>query len=197
MRTYIIPGHRVTSGADFSLNDLSGSTGRLDVLLRSINAAFFLSNGFRQDAELYLVLLGQPDPPKALKFVGAEMRYLNPDERSTAALVRTALLRKCGGEWVNSTPGIYVARKDFAQVLSEAAGDRPLIYLRENGPDARGALAGIKDPAIVLGDQLDLTPEEESLVASKNAVKVSIGPRSLHTDHCITVINNELDRLGI
>ena len=196
MRTFIIPGHRVVTGGDFSLNDLSGSTGRLDILLRCVNSAFFLSNGLRKDVLLYLVLLGPPAPPRAVKFVGSELRYLNPDERSTAALVRTALLRKCGPDWQRSTPGIYCAKKGFAEVAKECAGsEKEFVYLKEDGRDIREMR--FKEPVFVLGDQYDLTLEEEALLSAYNPVKLSIGPKPLHSDHCITIVNGELDRAGL
>ncbi|MCK4613579.1 MAG: tRNA (pseudouridine(54)-N(1))-methyltransferase TrmY, partial [Thermoplasmata archaeon] len=55
-RIFVVVGHRVRTDAKFNLNDLCGSTGRLDILLRAINSAFLLSNGLRRDVELYLVL---------------------------------------------------------------------------------------------------------------------------------------------
>jgi tRNA (pseudouridine54-N1)-methyltransferase len=159
-----------------------------------VNSAFFLSNGIRQDVELYLALQGPPEPPKALKFVGSELRYLNPDERSTAALVRTALIKKCGGEWTRSTPGIYASKKTLSDVLRECAtANRDFVYLKENGT-ALGQ-AKLRDPVIILGDQFDLSVEEEELLKPHNPATISLGPHSLHTDHCITIINNELDRM--
>jgi len=197
MRVFIVPGHRAVTGGDFTLNDLSGSTGRLDILLRCVNSAFFLSNGIRHDAELYLVLLGNPDPPKTIRFVGGELRYLNPDERSTAALVRTALMKKCGAGWMKSTPGIYIAKKGFEDVVQECAGrGGEIVYLKESGEDPRKAGLAGADSVFVLGDQHDLTAEEEGILARFRHRTVSLGPRSLHTDHCITIINNELDRIA-
>jgi tRNA (pseudouridine54-N1)-methyltransferase len=195
MRFFIVPGHRVVTGGDFTLNDLSGSTGRLDILLRCVNSAFFLSNSIRQDVELYLVLLGQPEPPKTVKFVGSELRYLNPDERSTAALVRSALMKRCEGEWARSTPGIYVARKGFDEILAECAGRAgEIFHLREGGQDMRDAEFAAADNAFVLGDQYDLTAGEEEAVARFKNRALSLGQKSMHTDHCITIVNNALDR---
>ena len=56
MPAFVILGHRVNTDGLFSLNDLSGSTGRLDILLRCVNAAFHLSNDIRKDVEVFLVL---------------------------------------------------------------------------------------------------------------------------------------------
>ena len=194
MPDFLVVGHRVCTDGKFSLNDLTGSTGRLDILLRCANSAFMLSNDIRRDVGLYLVLLGDPDPPKAVMFKGSEVKYLNPDERSTGALVKNALMKRAGAEWAMSTPGIYVARKGFADLLGEFAGRR-VVYLRENG-DSISEVNLKHDDVFVLGGKDDLTPEEEDIIKARpDTLKISLGPKSLHADHCITVALNALDNL--
>ena len=65
----------------------------MDLLCRSVNSALFLSNGLRRDTQLWMVLRGAPGPDVTLRFDGRRARYLNPDERSTGALVRHALIK--------------------------------------------------------------------------------------------------------
>ena len=118
MRYFVITGHRAVSTGDFKLDDIAGGAGRLDILVRCVNSAFFLSHNLRKDVEAYLVLLGGDDPPKTVVFKGEELRYLNPDERSTASLIRNALLKPVAdGEEVKSSPGVYVTRMSFSDVL--------------------------------------------------------------------------------
>jgi len=199
-RTFVIVGHRVRTDPKFTLNDLSGSTGRLDILLRSINSAFLLSNGIRRDVELFLVLQGEPNPPVSIRILGGEVKYLNPDERSTGALIRQAIMtERKGKEWVRSTPGIYVSEQEFSEIIHALKTDgRSPVYLHESGADLGNADvlvdAGISEKAfIVLGDQYDLTEEEESLL-DQEVGRISLGPEVLHTDHCIVLIHNALDR---
>lgn len=188
MRRFIVVGHEAVTSADFGLDDLAGSTGRLDILLRCVNSAFMLSHGVRTDAELYLCLQGPPEPPKVVHLVGSELKYLNPDERSTAALIRKGLALRREGR---STPGIYLEMRGFRGLLEEYG--RKLVYLREDGEDLRGA-ALPDDPAFLLSDHEDLTHEEEMAVLDLQPRIVSVGPRSLHADHCIVLVNNVLDR---
>lgn len=93
MRYFIIIGHRVTTTGDFRLDDIAGGAGRLDILIRCINSAFFLSHDIRRDVELYLICEGGSNPPKTILLKGNELRYLNPDERSTSSLIRNALMK--------------------------------------------------------------------------------------------------------
>lgn len=195
MRRFIVIGHRATTSAGFKLDDLCGSTGRLDVLLRCINSAFFLSHDIRKDVEVFLVLLGPPSPPKTVRFVGSELKYLNPDERSTGALVRNALMQKVIGE-ERSSPGIYISNRSYRDVFSILSKESRVVYLKEDGIDIREAvLSG--DVTFVLGDDQDLRTEEEEALMTYQPDRVRLGPISYHADHCITIVNNELDRRGI
>ena len=196
MRRYVIIGHRATTSPDFSLDDLAGETGRLDILLRCINSGFFLSHAIREDVEMHLVLQGPPSPPKTIRLVGSELKYLNPDERSTGALIRTALGAKANGE-TKSSPGIYISARSLADVISILARNSHIYYLREDGHDVRRLPSFESDVTFVLGDDSDLTPEEEAIIAQYNPMKVSLGKKSLHADHCIVIANNELDRRSI
>lgn len=196
MRRFVVTGHRASTTADFKLDDIAGGAGRLDVLVRCVNSALFLSHGIRRDAEAYLVLEGGEDAPKTVVFKGAEVRYLNPDERSTASLIRNALAKPLEGpEEVQSSPGVYVSRRSFAQVLDELSRDGSLVYLREDGADCREC-ALPENPVFVLGDDRDLTEEEESALLSHGPERIRLGPVSLHANHCIVVVQNELDRRG-
>ena len=87
-----------------------------------------------------------------------------------------------------STSGIFVRTGGLAQVLDDLKDVR-MIYLREDGLDIRGlgagALAG--DAAFILGDHTGMTPEEETMISKAGAEVVSLGPTSLHADHCIVL----------
>jgi tRNA (pseudouridine54-N1)-methyltransferase len=186
MKRFAVVGHFAVTAGTFSLNDLPGSAGRMDVLCRCVNSSFFLSHDLRRDAECYLILCGEPDPPKTVLFRGAELRYLSPDERSAASLIKKALAVPCGSEFRESTPGVYVRRGGLARLMDEFS----FAVLDEAGEDIRGVEA-LPD-ACLLSDHQNFTPEEQDLIA--DLPRHSVGPRSLHADHAVTVILNEYDR---
>jgi len=195
MRIFVVVGHKATTQPSFSLEDIPGTSGRLDILCRSVTAAFVLSHGIRKDVLVYLVLLGG-ETPKTIRLVGETLRHLNPDERTTAALLKKALAVEATPEWAMSTSGIFVRTGDLAELL-EDLNQRivRLVYLREDGRDFRC----LKDEpleretAFVLGDHTGMTGDEESLLISAGAEVVALGPTSLHADHCIVVTNWLLD----
>jgi len=193
MRSFIIVGHKATTGPNFSLEDIPGTSGRLDILCRAVTAAFVLSHGIRKDVCVYLVLLGG-EIPKTIQLRGETLRHLNPDERTTAALLKKALALPATAEWAMSTSGIFVRTGNLAEVLADLK-DARLIYLREDGADIRGlAASGLSgEAAFILGDHTGMTPDEESLIEQAGAKVVSLGPTSLHADHCVVLINWLLD----
>jgi tRNA (pseudouridine54-N1)-methyltransferase len=191
MRRFVVVGHKAVTTPKFSLNDLPGGAGRMDIVARCINASLFLSHDLRRDVEFTAVLLGEPSPPVAIRFSGENVRYLSPDERSPAALIKKALEKgvPLAGE-VESTPGIYISKRSFADVIG---GLENIVYLHEDGEDIRGAgLTG--EETFVLSDHQNLTPEEEALLQERGARKISLGERLYHADHCIVVVNWVLDR---
>ncbi len=192
MRQFVIVGHKAATSGDFPLNDMPGSAGRIDILARCVTAAFLTSFNIRRDTRVWLVLLGEPDPPKSVRFEGAELRYLNPDERSTGALIKRALEIDVYEGELSSTPGIYTQRANLQDVLRQI-NTNELIYLHEDGVDVREVPFDAHNVAFVLGDHLGLRDDEERLLGRSK--RVSVGPTKLHTDHCITIVHNELDRL--
>ncbi len=166
----------------------------MDVLVRCVTSAFFLSHEIRKDTEVFIVLQGGDDAPKTVRFSGETIRYLNPDERSTASLIRNALLKDIPeGEEIRSSPGVYISRMSFADVLNHLNGKGEFVYLKEDGTDVRD-FDFPENPVFVLGDDRDLTEEEEGIMLSYSPSKICLGPRSMHANQCIVVVQNEMDR---
>lgn len=192
MRNFIILSHKGTISPDFTLNDLPGSAGRLDILCRCVNSAFMLSHGIRTEVRVYLLLQNQV----LLRFEGSSLKHLNPDERSTGALIQKALEKRGkirDGEELESTPGIFVYNSTLKKLLAKIEETGSKIYiLHESGADIRETNIP-EDITFVLSDHLDFTGREERLLAGYG--KIRVGPKILHADHTIIVVQNELDRI--
>jgi len=186
MIRFAVVGHLARTSGDFSLNDLPGSAGRMDVLCRCINSAFFLSHDLRRDVECFLVLCGGPDPDKTIRISGEEVRHLNPDERSTGALLKKALSLPVGESYREASPGIHIR----CGGLSELAAEFSFALLDEAGIDIRDE-ADLPD-AYLLSDHLNFTEGDRAIMSGLPSY--SVGPLSLHADHAITVLLNEIDR---
>jgi len=194
MRQFIVLGHDAPTTPDFSLDDLAGSAGRLDVLCRCVNSAFFLSHDIREDVRVHLVLGGEV----TIRFEGSQLRRLNPDERSTAALIRGALEAKdeaIGHMEAEGSPGVYLSKRGFEAVLEEAARAGTVVQLHEDG-DPVVDVEPPENPVFVLSDHHDFEASEAELLDEAADQRVRLGPELLHGDHAITVAHNYLDTEG-
>src|SRR3990172_2071762 len=121
MRRFIVVGHRAVTTAEFPLNDLAGAAGRMDLLLNAANAALLVSHDLRRDVEVTLLLLGPPDPPRAIRILGERIERWGPDIRGNAALIRRALEHGSRLERETS-PGIFAGKRSLEGGLGGGGG---------------------------------------------------------------------------
>lgn len=186
MRRFAVIGHLARTDGGFTLEDMPGGAGRMDILCRCVQSALFLSHTMRRDTEVYLILQGPPSPPRTILFSGERVRYLSPDERSAGSLIRKSLSLPPSDHFTESTPGVYIRSSGLEGLLR----DQEFVVADERGKDIRGA--DILPRAYLLSDHLDFTPEERTILDP--LPRYAVGPLSLHADHAITLIHNELDR---
>ncbi|MFC4543867.1 tRNA (pseudouridine(54)-N(1))-methyltransferase TrmY [Halosolutus amylolyticus] len=194
MRQFVLIAHDVPTEPDFSLDDLAGGAGRLDALCRSITASFVTSHGIREDVRTHLVVQDE----LTISFDGSELRRLNPDERSTAALVRTALEHRdeaIGALPAEPSPGIEVYRRGFEATLDDLASEGPIVQLHEDG-EAIADVDELSDPIFVLSDHRDFTDAEAATLEERVDRRLRLGPELLHADQAITVAHHYLDTAG-
>jgi tRNA (pseudouridine54-N1)-methyltransferase len=194
MRRFVVLGQTATASGDFSLDDLPGSSGRLDVLLRCVRAALLVSHGVRRDTIVYLVLGGGPRAPRTIKIDGRTSEYLRPDERSLAGAVRNLLGRTPAIEtFAESTRGVSISRGGLDAVLEDLGAFVPYM-LDERGADVRDAPIDLEAPVFFVGDHLGFDDDARARIAALSATSLSLGPTSLHADDAIAILSNELDR---
>jgi len=201
VRIFIIKSSTAHTAFDYSIKDIPGTSGRLDLICRSLNAAFQLSHSFRKNVRVYTVLYGPPDPPKTIRFEGAKIKpkTLNPDEVSTAKLIGKIL--NAGKDIKEPTkerevlPGIYISRMTFEDVVRKNIKYN-LYLLEENGVDIEKVKFPQDNVGFILGDQNGFTEEELNFLEGL-VPKITIGPKPYLTSHVIAFVNIYLDRIGI
>ena len=195
MRRFLLIAHKVPPDGAFTLNDLAGGAGRMDEVARAVSTAFTLSNDLRRDTELTILFVAEP-PPRARKIelFGGKLRYLNPDERSTAALLKNALVGAARySSDFESSPGLRVGPVDPLAHLAMFLRQTGAIWLTEQGiPIASVELPDASFSAFV-SDPFDPTPAEEAVLAASGVPRVSVGPRSLRTSQVVDAVQRELD----
>jgi tRNA (pseudouridine54-N1)-methyltransferase len=197
MRRFIIIGTRADAAGAFRLDDLPGTSGRMDVLVRCIRAALLVSHGVRRDTVVYLVLEGGERAPRSVRVRGDEAKFLRPDERSLAVLLKKTLAAVGGGGFVTVRPGVALAEAGLDAVLADV-DDAPLFVLEAGAPDVR-TFPGLeaKGATFVLGDDSGLRDDTRARLAAHNARPVGLGPLEVHSEDAITLLANELDRRAL
>lgn len=195
MRHFVVIGQRARASPDFLLVDIPSTSGRLDVLIRCLRAALLVSHGVRRDTVVYLSLLGDPERPRTLRFDGPAAKYMRPDERSLATVVKKVLATAAdgGGEFRLVREGIAIADGGPERVWNELAACA-LYLLEEGAPDIRGTSLETENVAFVLGDHVGLPGDVREELIARGARPISVGPLSLHAEDAVTLVANELDR---
>jgi len=194
MRQFIILGHDTPTTDDFSLSDLAGGAGRLDVLCRCVASAVFLSHGIRDSVRVHLVV----GDSYTIRFDGATLRRLYPDERTIASRIRDALSQRndaIGHQPAEVSAGMELYRMDFETTLGQVAGGSTVVELHEEGTPLVDA-AVPDNPVFVLSDHHDFTDREAEILADHADQRLRVGPEVLHADQTITVTHNWLDTDG-
>jgi len=193
-RRFVVIGRTATASPDFVLDDVPGTAGRLDVLLRCVRAALLVSHGIRRDATIYLVLEGGSRAPRTVKIDGATATYLRPDERSLAGMLKSMLA------WVDDRDafdagvrGVAIARGGLDAVVRDLGPFTPYV-LDERGTDVRAEALDVANPVLFVGDHTAFSGETRERIDALGAKPISVGPISLHADDAIAIVSNELDR---
>ncbi|MCQ4333178.1 tRNA (pseudouridine(54)-N(1))-methyltransferase TrmY [Natronomonas sp. F2-12] len=191
MRRFVVLAHELSADAEINLDDLPGA-GRLDLLCRCVTSALLLSHDIRTDVRIDLLVDGY-----VVRFDGSELRRLNPDERSTAALIRDALGASgeaIGAMAATASPGVSIRKGDLESVLEDRS-DRTIVQLHAEGRPVV-ELTPPENPVFVLSDHREFTDRERESLVEFADERVSLGPRALHADGAITVAHNYLDTGG-
>lgn len=194
MRRFVTVSHTARGDGQWSLNDLAGGAGRVDVLCRNIQSALFLSHGLRADGEFYAVFAAAGSTARTVKIDGATIQMLHPDERSTAARLQQALKTEWAvPDWKEVQRGLSIAKFGLHELLEELAPHSTPVLLDPEGTPI-GEWIPPTNPAFFLSDHVPFTPEEYELLDASKAQRVSLGPHWYHGNHAISVVHWHLDQ---
>ena len=194
MRRFATVSHTGQSDGTWHLNDLAAGAGRVDVLCRNVQSAFFLSHGLREDVESYSVFAASPLRQKTVRIQGSAIQMLNPDERSTAARIQQALQAAWSvPDWKEVQRGLAVARFGLDGLLDDLKGKCAPVLLDPKGtPIAQWTPP--KEPLFLLSDHVPFTKAEYASIESRGAERVSLGPQWYHGNHAIAIVHWFLDQ---
>ena len=195
LRRFAIIGHRAPSSGKINLNDLAGSSGRLDVLARAVNTALFLSHGIRDDSQVILHLLGGPGPARRIFFDGKSVRGLHPDERAIAGQIGRALKEPVPaiGQKSELHSGFWHSGGTIEQTLAEWRKEEVAIFVLDaEGQDVSELKNAQRPLGFILSD--DQPFSETDLHIVNDELRLSLGKQWLQGHACISIIHHVLDQ---
>lgn len=189
-RTFVIVSPTAITSPDFPPKGVAGSTGRLDVIARSILSALKLSKDKRENIVLKALLLGPPNPPLLLEVYGRSVKENFTNELEVIEAIRKTMK---GLE----LDGFHIRRIDFKKLLEEVIDEHERIYyLKENGKIFTRSIKPAKTIAFILGSHVDIPLEYEGIMDRMNIERISLGSISYLTSQCIVIVNWLLDNYG-
>ncbi|MDP6905804.1 MAG: hypothetical protein QF440_00105 [Candidatus Thalassarchaeaceae archaeon] len=195
-RKFAIIGHRAPSSGKINLNDLPGSSGRIDVLARAVNTALFLSHGIREDTDIILHLLGGPGPARRIKFQGSILRGIHSDERAIAGQVAKALKEPVPaiGQFVEIHSGFWHSGGGIEQTIREWDREGVRLFVLDNEGDSfNSEIHDLDSIGFILSDDQPFT--ESELESMEGIGSISLGNRWLQGHVCISIIHHLLDSI--
>lgn len=192
-RRFAIIGHLAPSSGKLNLNDLAGGSGRMDVLVRAVNAALFVSHGIRHDTDITLHLCGGPGPDRRIWFNGETLSGVRPDERSIAGQIKAILKRPVPpiGVLDEVTQGIFDMGGGLAETLTEWHDEGISIHVLDAEGEALETLEDNENLGFILSDHLPFSGADNQQMADFG--KISLGEKWLQGHACITIIQHALD----
>jgi tRNA (pseudouridine54-N1)-methyltransferase len=143
------------------------------------------------------VLLGGPRAPVSLRFDGASAKFIRPEERSLAVLVKKTLgAASESPSFVDVRPGIALARGGLEAVLADLGDAGARYVLDENATDVRDVDLDDRDGIFFVGDHLGFDGPTREALARLGAAAIGLGPVSVHAEDAVAIVSNELDRRG-
>ena len=196
MRTFIIRARKGTTRWEL-LRSQVGTKAHFEVVAHSVINAFFVSNGFREDVEVYIVLDSSEDFPRTIKLSGVEgVSIAGFHESAVLDLIEQALkdsvdLRK--DETRVIAPGLQISGFGFEKLVGGLLENRTVYLLDPKGDDIRSAEIAA-NPVFILSDHLALPKNNVKSFTRRGLKMISLGKKMLFASQCVVLINHELDR---
>jgi len=196
-RIFILKASTARTDNKFTIKDLPGTSGRLDVVCRCILSSLLLSEDHRVDTIFYAVLEGPPRPSITVEVNGEKIEELPRDELKVALILKGLLDPEKTPDIVS---GFKLMNKGFQDIVEEKLCESETYFLHRAGKSINEVLSGflnLKRPQLtfILGDHIGLNQNDIKYLVERGIKPISLGPKEYLGSHCISLIQEKLDRV--
>jgi len=196
MRTFIIKARKGTTCWE-KLRFNVGTKDHFEVVAHTVINAFFTSNAFREDVEVFIILDSAADFPRTIKLSSNDGLSLSGfHEEAVVELVEHALKNSMGlkkDETQVIAPGIQISGFGFEKCVKSLLDTRDVYLLERKGCDIR-SIDFAADPVFILSDHLPMPKNTVKGLQRHGLKKLSLGKKMLFASQCVVIIHHELDR---
>lgn len=196
MRTFVIRARKGTTDWQHIRASI-GAKEHFEVIAHSVINAFYVSQDFRTDVEVYIVLDSSADFPRTIKLSGNQgLSIAGFHELAVVELVEKAL--KEGAQIQKDetkviAPGLQISGFGFEKLVSSLMETRPVYLLEPKGDDIRLTTIA-ENPVFILSDHMAMPKNIMKSFKRRGLNTISLGKKMLFASQCIVLINHELDR---
>lgn len=195
MRTFIIRARKGSTRWD-KLRTSIGSDAHIEVVAHSVINAFFVSNNFRPDVEVYIIFDSSEDFPRTIKLSSSEGLSLAGFHESAVLDVLEQALKV--GQTMQKdeirpvAPGVEICGFGFERLVGNLLETRSVYQLEPKG-ESIGSIEVDSNPVFVLSDHLALPKKIVTSFQRRGMKTISLGKRMLFAAQCVTIIQYEMD----
>lgn len=198
MRTFIIRARKGTTRWE-QLRLQVGAKEHFEIVAHCVMNAFFVSNGFREDVEVYIVLDSSEDFPRTIKLSSSEGLSIAGFHEAAVLEIVEKTLKDSQGLQKDETkilaPGVQISGFGFEKLVSYLLETRPVYLLDRKGADIR-EIELDANPVFILSDHLALPKNNVKSFRRRGLKMLSLGKKMLFASQCVVLINHELDRVN-
>lgn len=199
MRTFVIRARKGTTRWERLRNTVGGQE-HFEVIAHSILNAFFLSNDFRKDVEMYIVLDSSEDFPRTIRLSSNEGLSLSGFHEEAILETLEKALKDSQGLQKNETriiaPGLSISGFGFEKLIGQLLESKQVYLLEPKGIDIGELkpILGTENCVFILSDHLALPSNIMKSLKRRGLKTISLGKKMLFASQCVTLIHYELDR---
>lgn len=196
MRTFIIRARKGSTNWQ-RIRSQMGTSSHFEVIAHAVINAFFVSNNFRDDVEIYIVLDSSDDFPRTIKLSAADgLSIAGFHEEAVITLIEKAL-KDSQGLQKNETrlldAGVQINGFGFEKLIENLLATRTVYLLEPKGEDIRTITLPL-DPVFILSDHLAMPKNSVKGLKRRGVKTMSLGKKMLFASQCVVLINHEMDR---
>lgn len=196
MRTFVIRSRKGTTRWE-QLKSQVGNKGHIEIVAHSVMNAFFVSNAFRPDVEVYIVLESSEDFPRTIKLSSNDKLSIEGFHEDAIlnlienALKESAHLKK--DATLKIAPGVEISGFGFEKLVGHLIQSHPVYILDRKGDSMRTGKIE-QNPVFILSDHLAMPKNILKSFERRGLKSISLGKTMLFASQCVTLIHYELDK---